>query len=188
MSHVKLSSRYLELKIPTIIPMAFTWDRHPSQQHAGNHHALWHIQQEVTRPKVRFKPTQSWLSYRLGPVPEQVSRVRRGAVLGEVGQNVEVASDRCRRRLASRLLVENVFIVWRRVERFPVFRRHRSDANRRLRRRRHRRQVEVDGEVRPWGVLPLDVLEVERNLKWVDDWRYIKKVTWLATSNQSALF
>ena len=32
-------------------------DPHPSQQHAGLHHAVWQPQQEVTRPKARFKPT-----------------------------------------------------------------------------------------------------------------------------------
>ena len=32
-------------------------DPHPSQQHAGLHHAVWQLQQEVTRPKARFKPT-----------------------------------------------------------------------------------------------------------------------------------
>ena len=29
----------------------------PSQQHAGLHHAVWQLQQEVTRPRARFKPT-----------------------------------------------------------------------------------------------------------------------------------
>ena len=32
-------------------------DPHPSQQHAGLHHAVWQLQQEVTRLKARFKPT-----------------------------------------------------------------------------------------------------------------------------------
>ena len=32
-------------------------DPHPSQQHAGLHHAVRQLQQEVTRPKTRFKPT-----------------------------------------------------------------------------------------------------------------------------------
>ena len=32
---------------------------HPSHQHAGLHHAVWWPQQEVTRPKTRFKPTSS---------------------------------------------------------------------------------------------------------------------------------
>ena len=32
-------------------------DPHPSQQHADLHHAVWQLQQEVTRPKARFKPT-----------------------------------------------------------------------------------------------------------------------------------
>ena len=31
----------------------------PSQQHAGLHHAVWRLQQEVTRPKARFKPTSA---------------------------------------------------------------------------------------------------------------------------------
>ena len=31
-------------------------DPHPSQQHAGLHHAVWQLQQEVTRLKARFKP------------------------------------------------------------------------------------------------------------------------------------
>ena len=29
----------------------------PSQQHSGLRHAVWRLQQEVTRPKARFKPT-----------------------------------------------------------------------------------------------------------------------------------
>ena len=29
----------------------------PSQQHAGLQHAIWQLQQEITRPKPRFKPT-----------------------------------------------------------------------------------------------------------------------------------
>ena len=29
-------------------------DPHPSQQHAGLHHAVSQLQQEVTRPKARF--------------------------------------------------------------------------------------------------------------------------------------
>ena len=29
---------------------------HPSQQHAGLHLAVWHLQQEVTMPRARFKP------------------------------------------------------------------------------------------------------------------------------------
>ena len=32
-------------------------DLHPSQQHAGLHHAVWKPQQEVTRAKARFKHT-----------------------------------------------------------------------------------------------------------------------------------
>ena len=32
-------------------------DPHPNQQHAGLHHAVWQLQQEVTKPKARFKPT-----------------------------------------------------------------------------------------------------------------------------------
>ena len=32
-------------------------DLHPSQQHAGLHHAVWRPQQEVTRLNARFKPT-----------------------------------------------------------------------------------------------------------------------------------
>ena len=46
-------------------------DTHPianpnSQWHAVLHHAVWRPQQEVTRPKSRFKPTspeKSWVSY-----------------------------------------------------------------------------------------------------------------------------
>ena len=30
---------------------------HPSQQHEGLQNAVWWLQQEVTRPKVKFKPT-----------------------------------------------------------------------------------------------------------------------------------
>ena len=32
-------------------------DPHPSQQHAGLHHAVRQLQREVTRPKTRFTPT-----------------------------------------------------------------------------------------------------------------------------------
>ena len=32
-------------------------DPHPSQEHAGLHHAVWQLQQEVTWLKARFKPT-----------------------------------------------------------------------------------------------------------------------------------
>ena len=32
-------------------------DPHPSQQHAGLQHAVWQLQQEVTKSKARFKPT-----------------------------------------------------------------------------------------------------------------------------------
>ena len=32
-------------------------DPHPSQQHVGIQHAVLQLQQEVTRPKARFKPT-----------------------------------------------------------------------------------------------------------------------------------
>ena len=32
-------------------------DPHPSQLHEGIHHAVGWLQQEVTRPKARFKPT-----------------------------------------------------------------------------------------------------------------------------------
>ena len=32
-------------------------DSQPSQQHAGLHHGVWLLQQEVTRPKARFKTT-----------------------------------------------------------------------------------------------------------------------------------
>ena len=31
-------------------------DPHPSQHHAGLHYAVWQLQQEVNRPKARFKP------------------------------------------------------------------------------------------------------------------------------------
>ena len=31
-------------------------DPNPSQQHEGLHHAVRQLQQEVTRPKARFKP------------------------------------------------------------------------------------------------------------------------------------
>ena len=34
-------------------------DPYPSQQHAGLHHTAWQPQQEVTRPKARFKPTSA---------------------------------------------------------------------------------------------------------------------------------
>ena len=34
-------------------------DPHPSLQHAGLQHTVWWLQQEVTRPKARFKPTSS---------------------------------------------------------------------------------------------------------------------------------
>ena len=46
-------------------PTGFYWGHHcswtspPSQQHAGLHHAVWRLQQEVTRPKARFKPTSA---------------------------------------------------------------------------------------------------------------------------------
>ena len=32
-------------------------DPHPRKQHAGLHHSVWKLEQEVTRPKARFKPT-----------------------------------------------------------------------------------------------------------------------------------
>ena len=32
-------------------------DSQPSLQHAGLHHAIWQLQQEVTRPTAKFKPT-----------------------------------------------------------------------------------------------------------------------------------
>ena len=32
-------------------------DPYPSQQHAGLHNAVWRPEEEVTRPKARFKPT-----------------------------------------------------------------------------------------------------------------------------------
>ena len=32
-------------------------DPHPSHKHASLHHAVWQLQQEVIRPKARFKPT-----------------------------------------------------------------------------------------------------------------------------------
>ena len=33
-----------------------SWKLHPSQQHAGLYHTVWQLQQEITRPKARFKP------------------------------------------------------------------------------------------------------------------------------------
>ena len=45
------------LQTSTLTLMAFTLDPHPSQQRAGLHYAVWWLQQEVTRPKGRFKPT-----------------------------------------------------------------------------------------------------------------------------------
>ena len=52
----------LGFESPTPTLMAFTGvtntlDPHPSQQHAGLHHAVWQLQQEVTTPKGRFKPS-----------------------------------------------------------------------------------------------------------------------------------
>ena len=35
-------------------------DPHPSQQHTGLHHAVWQLQQEVNRPKSRFKHFLAW--------------------------------------------------------------------------------------------------------------------------------
>ena len=41
--------------------MAFTrvTNAHGPSQHAGLHHAVWQLQQEVTRPKASFKPTSA---------------------------------------------------------------------------------------------------------------------------------
>ena len=47
-------------RFPTPTRMAFTralMDPHASQQHEGLQHAVWWLQQEVTRPNARFKPT-----------------------------------------------------------------------------------------------------------------------------------
>ena len=46
-----------KLKIKELYILKMLMDNHTSQQHAGLHHTVWWLQLEVTRSKVRFKPT-----------------------------------------------------------------------------------------------------------------------------------
>ena len=99
--------------------------------------------------------------------------MRRGAELGEVGQHVKVGPDARHGRFASRLgdvTVGGAVDIRRQ-------RRRRDDVRRRRRRRRHRhrRQVEVDGEVRPGVVLALDGLKVERHLEMKKEFNTVAK-------------
>ena len=45
------------MAIITVVTNAHIGDPYPSQQHAGLHHAVCWPQQDVNRPKARFKPT-----------------------------------------------------------------------------------------------------------------------------------
>ena len=65
-------------------------DPQPSQQHAGLHHAVWQQQQEVTRPKARFKPTSPEKS---GGMGEQI-RCQHILVLLFIGSNPNQSNRR----------------------------------------------------------------------------------------------